>query len=200
MDSELLNSAPARDFVGTPRLTIRMVARLQGFTDDWKVLGKKTASYRQVGNAFPPPVAQAVAFQIAGALLRAHRGESKHYRCIAGRVQSDVNGRGKSKMGRSPNAQLAVDQYRILADRFNWDRTTAWHGIVWLLMSCDVWSDGFRRLNTLTGKEKIPNVVVYRERNDYKVGFQGPNIVVRRAQQLDRLYRYCARNRHRVGL
>ncbi|KRQ99305.1 DNA cytosine methyltransferase [Bradyrhizobium valentinum] len=51
-----------------PRLTVEMVARLQGFPDDWKFSGKKTAAYRQVGNAFPPPVAQAVAGQIRKAL------------------------------------------------------------------------------------------------------------------------------------
>ena len=55
---------PARDFVGMPRLTVPMVARLQGFPDDWKFSGRKTAAYRQVGNAFPPPVARAVAEQI----------------------------------------------------------------------------------------------------------------------------------------
>jgi DNA (cytosine-5)-methyltransferase 1 len=52
---------PARDFVGMPRLTVPMVARLQGFPDEWKFAGKKTHAYRQVGNAFPPPVALAVA-------------------------------------------------------------------------------------------------------------------------------------------
>ena len=52
---------PAHDFVGMPRLTVPMVARLQGFPDDWSFSGRKTASYRQVGNAFPPPVARAVA-------------------------------------------------------------------------------------------------------------------------------------------
>lgn len=55
---------PPVDFVGMPRLTVRMVARLQGFPDNWKFVGRKTAAYRQVGNAFPPPVAQAVAKQI----------------------------------------------------------------------------------------------------------------------------------------
>ena len=58
------NEAPGPDFVGRPRLTVRMVARLQGFPDDWQFAGGKTQAYRQVGNAFPPPVACAVAEQI----------------------------------------------------------------------------------------------------------------------------------------
>jgi DNA (cytosine-5)-methyltransferase 1 len=57
----IANEPPQRDFVGMPKLTVRMVARLQGFPDDWQFFGKKTAAYRQVGNAFPPPVARAVA-------------------------------------------------------------------------------------------------------------------------------------------
>jgi DNA (cytosine-5)-methyltransferase 1 len=62
------NEAPDRNFVGMPRLTLRMVARLQGFPDDWKFAGGKTAAYRQVGNAFPPPVARAVAERIRHSL------------------------------------------------------------------------------------------------------------------------------------
>ena len=64
----IADEAPARDFKGMPRLTVRMVARLQGFGDDWGFWGGKTARYRQVGNAFPPPVATAVASSIAAAL------------------------------------------------------------------------------------------------------------------------------------
>jgi DNA (cytosine-5)-methyltransferase 1 len=53
--------APQRNFLGMPHLTVRMVAKLQGFPDEWQFSGAKTAAYRQVGNAFPPPVARAVA-------------------------------------------------------------------------------------------------------------------------------------------
>jgi len=56
---------PARQ---APKLTVRMVARLQGFPDTWEFSGRKTAAYRQVGNAFPPPVARALGRRIAAAL------------------------------------------------------------------------------------------------------------------------------------
>lgn len=64
----LWDEAPGKDFVGMPRLTVRMAARIQGFPDDWQFAGRKTAAYRQVGNAFPPPVAAAVSAKIASAL------------------------------------------------------------------------------------------------------------------------------------
>jgi len=64
----IADSPPERDFVGMPRLTPRMVARIQGFPDDWHFTGRKTAAYRQIGNAFPPPVAFAVARNIRVAL------------------------------------------------------------------------------------------------------------------------------------
>lgn len=64
----LAPEAPDPDFVGMPRLTVRMVARIQGFPDNWQFYGSKTTSYRQVGNAFPPPVARAVAHNLKIAL------------------------------------------------------------------------------------------------------------------------------------
>ena len=64
----IADQAPDPDFVGMPRLTVRMCARIQGFPDDWQFTGKKTPAYRQVGNAFPPPVAHAVSQRIAIAI------------------------------------------------------------------------------------------------------------------------------------
>ena len=56
-----------------PRLTCEMVARLQGWQDDWgwRFSGRKTARYRQIGNAFPPPVAEALGSAIRRALEHA---------------------------------------------------------------------------------------------------------------------------------
>lgn len=68
-------NAPHPD-VQLPRLTVEMVARLQGWQDTfgWKFSGRKTSQYRQIGNAFPPPVAEALGVAIANALQ--HHGES----------------------------------------------------------------------------------------------------------------------------
>jgi DNA (cytosine-5)-methyltransferase 1 len=64
----IANEAPDESFSGKPKLTVRMVARLQGFPDSWGLWGGKTARYRQIGNAFPPPVAAAVARAIRTAI------------------------------------------------------------------------------------------------------------------------------------
>jgi DNA (cytosine-5)-methyltransferase 1 len=65
------NEPPQPGFQGAPTLTVQMVARLQGFPDEWQITGKKTNAYRQVGNAFPPPVAKAVGQQIIKCLSAA---------------------------------------------------------------------------------------------------------------------------------
>lgn len=51
-----------------PRLTNEMVARIQGFDRDWSFSGRKTSVYRQIGNAFPPPVAKSIGMSIREAL------------------------------------------------------------------------------------------------------------------------------------
>ncbi|MFE2421501.1 DNA cytosine methyltransferase [Streptomyces hokutonensis] len=63
-----------RDLFGDdgPMLTVPQAAIIQGFPRDWKFTGGKTAQYRQVGNAFPPPVAQAIGKSIIE-VLKAHR-------------------------------------------------------------------------------------------------------------------------------
>jgi DNA (cytosine-5)-methyltransferase 1 len=76
----LADAPPPRDFEGLPKLTVPMASLIQGFPADWTFTGKKTASYRQVGNAFPPPVAKAIGLQIIAAL------ERKHKVCKSGKV------------------------------------------------------------------------------------------------------------------
>ena len=67
----IANEAPGPAFEGMPRLTVRMVARLEGFPDDWRFAGTKTQSYRQVGNAFPPPFARGIAENLKACLAAA---------------------------------------------------------------------------------------------------------------------------------
>ena len=63
----LADSPPTPGYDAMPRLTLQMTALIQGFPSDWKFSGKKTPAYRQVGNAFPPPVAKAIGQSIFNA-------------------------------------------------------------------------------------------------------------------------------------
>ncbi|MFY4723211.1 DNA cytosine methyltransferase [Streptomyces sp. LaBMicrA B280] len=71
------NCDPERDLFrpAGPMLTVEQAALIQGFPADWKFQGKKTAKYRQVGNAFPPPVAEAVGRAIVAVLRPEHRDD-----------------------------------------------------------------------------------------------------------------------------
>ena len=67
------DAAPSADDPVTllPKLTCAMVARIQGWHGAeyrWEFTGRKTSNYRQIGNAFPPPVARAIGEQIRRAL------------------------------------------------------------------------------------------------------------------------------------
>jgi DNA (cytosine-5)-methyltransferase 1 len=83
----IADAAPGPEFPanGLPRLTVRMVARIQSFPDSWKFSGRKTAAYRQVGNAFPPFVAQAVGSEIHNA-LKGRKYSSKERMMVTGRL------------------------------------------------------------------------------------------------------------------
>ncbi|WP_328446193.1 DNA cytosine methyltransferase [Amycolatopsis sp. NBC_00438] len=61
---------PDDEFAVGPKLTTEMVELIQGFpgTGAWDFLGKKTSRYRQIGNAFPPRVAEEIGKAIFAAL------------------------------------------------------------------------------------------------------------------------------------
>lgn len=76
----IADEAPDASFAldSNPRLTLRMTARIQGFPDYWKFMGRKTTAYRQVGNAFPPPVAFALGRSVFRTLAGADPVESPY--------------------------------------------------------------------------------------------------------------------------
>ena len=76
----LADAPPINGSKAMPRLTLKMTALIQGFPKDWKFAGKKTPAYRQVGNAFPPPVAKAIGLSIKKALKQYEQKGSKRQR------------------------------------------------------------------------------------------------------------------------
>lgn len=76
----LADAPPINGSQAMPRLTLKMAALIQGFPKDWKFAGKKTPAYRQVGNAFPPPVAKAIGLSIKKALKQYEQKGSKRQR------------------------------------------------------------------------------------------------------------------------
>lgn len=61
---------PINDSSNLPRLTVNMGGVIQGFPEGWIWSGGKTAQWRQVGNAFPPPVAHSIGSAIYAALQK----------------------------------------------------------------------------------------------------------------------------------
>ncbi|OEV27746.1 5-methylcytosine methyltransferase [Streptomyces nanshensis] len=70
------DNVPGPDFAWTPetgrqgmvKITTSQAALLQGFPSDWGFAGKKTARYRQIGHASPPPVGRELGLAIRAAL------------------------------------------------------------------------------------------------------------------------------------
>ncbi|MEV7718839.1 DNA (cytosine-5-)-methyltransferase [Streptomyces sp. NPDC088184] len=99
----------------SPKLTTAMVARIQGWQDAdaegdggeddfrWRFHGRKTSVYRQIGNAFPPPVAKALGVSIRNALNKV--GEPRELVETADAVTDPVY-----KLLRSSTRALSVDQ------------------------------------------------------------------------------------------
>lgn len=76
----LADTPPMSDFNAMPRLTLKMAALVQGFPKEWVFAGKKTPAYRQIGNAFPPPVAKAIGISIKKALKKYEQKGPKRQR------------------------------------------------------------------------------------------------------------------------
>jgi DNA (cytosine-5)-methyltransferase 1 len=73
----LADAPPFNGSMAMPRLTLKMAALIQGFPKDWNFAGKKTPAYRQVGNAFPAPVAKAIGASIKKALKNYEQNSSQ---------------------------------------------------------------------------------------------------------------------------
>jgi hypothetical protein len=79
-------------------------------------------------------------------------------------------------MPSDPNAALAVSLYRTLRQQENWAAADVWKSIAQLLLTCEIWGAGWQRFH---------DVVVFRERNDFKISpSRGPNATMRAAGQL----------------
>jgi len=81
----LADNPPLPGFNNMPKLTLQMAALVQGFPNNWKFAGKKTAAYRQVGNAFPPPVAKVIGQSIFKA-LELYEGKKGQRKRIEGKA------------------------------------------------------------------------------------------------------------------
>jgi DNA (cytosine-5)-methyltransferase 1 len=113
----IADEAPDETFPesGTPRLTVRMVARIQSFPDEWEFMGRKTSAYRQVGNAFPPLVACAVGLSIRRALNRQRSPLNGRTQAAELRLLEEFRQRntyGKAKGIETPDSGVSSVKYR----------------------------------------------------------------------------------------
>ncbi|MFI9726529.1 DNA cytosine methyltransferase [Streptomyces sp. NPDC052092] len=59
------------------KITVDQAAILQAFPPEWRITGRKTARYRQIGHATPPPVGRALGGAISAALRSPADGPAK---------------------------------------------------------------------------------------------------------------------------
>ncbi|MFC9116301.1 DNA cytosine methyltransferase [Streptomyces sp. NPDC057092] len=59
------------------KITVDQAALLQAFPPEWRITGRKTARYRQIGHATPPPVGRALGNAISAALRRPAGAQAK---------------------------------------------------------------------------------------------------------------------------
>lgn len=67
-DRTIGGGPPDEDHAGPFRLTLPMIAALQGFPGNWPFQGNNEDRFRQIGNAFPPAVALHLGCAVASAL------------------------------------------------------------------------------------------------------------------------------------
>ena len=112
-----------------PRLTNPMVTKLQGWNGpgyEWEFVGRKTSVYRQIGNAFPPPVAEAIGRSISDALGgtnggAAGLGERIHddvYRALRQASEPLTVDAIVSLLGESTDANRVASRLRVLSEDF----------------------------------------------------------------------------------
>lgn len=63
----------SNDVAHMPKITVDQAAVVQAFPPEWQITGQKTARYRQIGHATPPPVGRALGEAIATALRSSGR-------------------------------------------------------------------------------------------------------------------------------
>ena len=79
---------------------MREAARLQSFPDGFVFSGSMNSAFRQIGNAVPPLLARAIAFQLMEAL------QGKETAAACGRVEREVTTRQGSGIGRRAVARV----------------------------------------------------------------------------------------------
>ena len=78
-------------------------------------------------------------------------------------------------MARSPNAELAVSEFRKIAKQHSLSKDTCWKAIALLFLSCKNWDSG--------SWHSFKDVIVYREANDFKKASE-KSTLMRRAHTL----------------